>query len=190
MTTGMTIPPWSRVAALYSLQKAMILTPCWPSAGPTGGAGLAWPAGICNLIWAVIFFAINALCLFDLPILQFHRRVAAEDIHGDFQLAALRLDFLDHTAKIQERPVVDLDGFANFKIDLRFLLIFGLGDLGLDGLDLFRLRRRRPVTAHKTDDALGFANKIPGPLDEPIVLVQQRHVHKDVTGIQLACGHG
>jgi hypothetical protein len=25
---------------------------------PTGGAGLAWPAGICNLMWAMISFAI------------------------------------------------------------------------------------------------------------------------------------
>ena len=27
-----------------------MLTPCWPSAGPTGGAGVAFPAGICSLI--------------------------------------------------------------------------------------------------------------------------------------------
>ncbi len=36
-------PPW--VLALNSLQKPMMLTPCWPSAGPTGGAGFALPAG-------------------------------------------------------------------------------------------------------------------------------------------------
>ena len=28
-----------------ALQKLMMLTPCAPSAGPTGGAGLAAPAG-------------------------------------------------------------------------------------------------------------------------------------------------
>ena len=38
------------VAALNSLQNAMMLTPRGPSAVPTGGAGLAWPAGICNLM--------------------------------------------------------------------------------------------------------------------------------------------
>src|SRR5215510_7044199 len=57
MTTGITIPGWSLVLALNSLQKAMMLTPCWPSAGPTGGAGFAAPAGICSLICPVIFFA-------------------------------------------------------------------------------------------------------------------------------------
>src|SRR6267154_3674335 len=58
ITTGITRPASALVAALNSLQNAMMLTPCWPSAGPTGGAGLAWPAGICNLICPVIFFAI------------------------------------------------------------------------------------------------------------------------------------
>jgi hypothetical protein len=37
----------------------MILTPRGPSAVPTGGAGLAWPAGICSLIEATISFAIE-----------------------------------------------------------------------------------------------------------------------------------
>jgi hypothetical protein len=36
----------------------MMLPPRGPSAVPTGGAGLAWPAGICNLMWAMISFAI------------------------------------------------------------------------------------------------------------------------------------
>ena len=35
----------SPVFALYSLQNAAIFTPCWPNAGPTGGAGVALPAG-------------------------------------------------------------------------------------------------------------------------------------------------
>src|SRR5208283_1227387 len=59
MTTGMISPASALVAALNSLQKPMMLTPCWPSAGPTGGAGLAWPAGICNLMMPVTFFAIK-----------------------------------------------------------------------------------------------------------------------------------
>jgi hypothetical protein len=40
------------------LQNSMILTPCCPKAGPMGGEGLAWPAGIWSLIWAITFFAI------------------------------------------------------------------------------------------------------------------------------------
>ena len=46
----------SFVRALYSLQNAAMLTPCCPSAGPTGGAGVALPAGKASLINAVIFF--------------------------------------------------------------------------------------------------------------------------------------
>ena len=31
-------------------QIGMMLTPFWPRAGPTGGAGVALPAGICSLM--------------------------------------------------------------------------------------------------------------------------------------------
>src|ERR1700683_5788210 len=51
ITTGVGNPfskAW--VCALNALQNSMILTPCWPNAGPTGGLGLGWPAGICSLI--------------------------------------------------------------------------------------------------------------------------------------------
>src|SRR4029077_12735672 len=65
MTTGRISPACFCVVALNSLQKAMILTPCWPKAGPTGGAGFAWPAGICNLICPTISFAID-----DMPLTQ------------------------------------------------------------------------------------------------------------------------
>src|SRR5579863_6273788 len=60
ITTGMIRPSWSLpdVLALKALQKSMMLTPCGPNAVPTGGAGVALPAGICNFTFAVIFFAI------------------------------------------------------------------------------------------------------------------------------------
>jgi hypothetical protein len=47
ITTGIGMPG-SRfcVAALNSLQNCMMFKPRWPSAGPTGGEGLAFPAGI------------------------------------------------------------------------------------------------------------------------------------------------
>jgi hypothetical protein len=35
----------------------MMLTPCCPNAGPTGGAGFACPAGICNLMIALTTLA-------------------------------------------------------------------------------------------------------------------------------------
>src|SRR5450755_3698524 len=52
ISTGMMLPRWASVAALYCLQKSMMFTPCGPSAVPTGGAGVAWPAGSCTLTTA------------------------------------------------------------------------------------------------------------------------------------------
>ena len=46
------------VCALNPLQNSMMLTPCWPSAGPTGGEGFALPAGIWSFTIAWIFLAI------------------------------------------------------------------------------------------------------------------------------------
>ena len=54
----MIVPVSACVRALNALQNSMMLTPCWPSAGPTGGAGFAAPAGICSLINVRTFFAI------------------------------------------------------------------------------------------------------------------------------------
>src|SRR5574338_841878 len=45
------------VRALNCLQNSMMLTCAWPSAGPTGGAGVALPAGICSFTKPVAFFA-------------------------------------------------------------------------------------------------------------------------------------
>src|SRR5436853_5056833 len=64
MTTGIGIPfSIFAVAALNCLQKSMMARPRWPSAGPIGGEGLAAPAGTCNLMYPVIFFAITQLLL-------------------------------------------------------------------------------------------------------------------------------
>ena len=60
ISTGMIVPTWFSVAALYCFTKSMIATPCGPSAVPTGGAGLALPAGIWILtIAATLFFAMT-----------------------------------------------------------------------------------------------------------------------------------
>src|SRR6267154_1493724 len=116
------MPACSLVAALNSLQNAMMLTPCWPSAGPTGGAGFACPAGICNLICPTTFFAIKLRLLY-FPVFQFHRSVPAEHIHCHLQLAFVGIDFLDHTAEIEKRTVIDLNRFSHFKTDFRPLSI-------------------------------------------------------------------
>ena len=50
ISTGTMFPRCDSVAALYALQNSMMLTPCWPSAGPIGGAGVAAPAWIWSLM--------------------------------------------------------------------------------------------------------------------------------------------
>src|SRR4051812_16551806 len=57
-TTGMTIPAWFCVLALNCFTNSMMLTPWGPSAVPTGGAGVAAPAGHCSFTMALIFLAI------------------------------------------------------------------------------------------------------------------------------------
>ena len=61
ISTGMTLPRWVSVAALYCLTKSMMLTPCGPSAVPTGGAGVAWPAFSWTLTSAATFFFLGAI---------------------------------------------------------------------------------------------------------------------------------
>src|SRR3954468_17983367 len=56
ISTGTTLPRMDSVWALYALQKSMMLTPCGPSAVPTGGAGGAEPAWSWTLTSAAIFF--------------------------------------------------------------------------------------------------------------------------------------
>jgi hypothetical protein len=52
MTTGRVVPFSTDPTdfALNCFTNSMMLTPCWPSAGPTGGAGVASPAGSCSLM--------------------------------------------------------------------------------------------------------------------------------------------
>src|ERR1043166_9786655 len=197
MTTGMIMPLWSFVAALNSLQKAIMSTPCWPKAGPTGGAGFAWPAGICSLICPVTFFAIKIACrgdralrLLDLPILDFHRRVAAKNVDRHVQFALLRIDLLDHTAEIKKWAVIDLDGFADFKADLRTLGVLRFRNLRLDHRHFLGRNGDRTFAAHESDFSRCILYKIPRLFQNPFVFIEQHHVDVKLAGMQFAGGDG
>src|SRR5215470_20362861 len=85
-STGKIIPSGSlAVLALNCLQKSMMFKPCGPSAVPTGGAGVALPAGNCNLIVVWTFFAMF------LP----------QSLFSSFPLRPRLLTQLFHAGKIQ-----------------------------------------------------------------------------------------
>src|ERR1700722_6468956 len=59
ISTGMVVPFISLVLSLNCVTNWPMFTPCWPSAGPTGGAGVAWPPGHWSFTYAVICFAMR-----------------------------------------------------------------------------------------------------------------------------------
>src|ERR1700743_600119 len=96
----------------------MMLTPCWPSAGPTGGDGLALPAGSCNLTYPVIFFAMARHLFLPLPRkprpalldrreIQLDARGAAEDRHLHLELLLVHLHVVDGAGEVGEGAVED-----------------------------------------------------------------------------------
>src|SRR6201993_2417973 len=100
------------VCALKALQNSMMLTPCWPSAGPTGGAGFACPPGICSLMSVRTFFANLRTLLVDLLHLverELDRHLALEDVDEHLELLRVRVDVDDLAVEVAQRPRRDLD---------------------------------------------------------------------------------
>src|SRR6058998_3335646 len=101
-TTGRIRPSCPWVWALNPLQNSMMFTPCCPSAGPTGGEGFPFPAGICNLTTAWTFFTVvppgstRARPAWDV------RRQVPPPSYGP-----LRVDVLDGPLEVHERSVDD-----------------------------------------------------------------------------------
>src|SRR5205814_4717106 len=95
----------------------------------------------------------------------------------------------DDAVLVLEWAVSDLDRFADFKADFWFHLFFALFHLREHAVD-FRLahRDRFVLGAGKADHARCIADKIPGAPDELIALVEQMHVHDQITGEKLAGG--
>src|SRR5579884_375589 len=91
ISTGTICPTWLAVRSLYSLTKPMMLTACGPRPVPTGGAGVALPAGSCSLTIALTRFAIH--------LFQLGQRDAGAHGHAegvDLDLGQVALDLLDH----------------------------------------------------------------------------------------------
>src|SRR3954471_19372693 len=97
-----------------------MFTPCWPSAGPTGGAGVAWPPGHWSLIFDLISLAI-VVRLLDLPVLEIDRGGPTEHHDRDLDHALLGMDFLDGPLEVLERAFLDADVLALLEIDCDLL---------------------------------------------------------------------
>src|SRR5229473_5482443 len=138
-----------------------MLMPCGPSAVPTGGAAVAFPAWICTLTTALIFFAISLFHqLFDLEEVELDRRLTAEDRHEDLDLVALGVDLVDDAVEVGERTVGDPDGLALRERDLVLRRVEL--DLPQDRLDLaVRQGRRRSAHADEARDPGRVAHDIP-----------------------------
>src|SRR5229473_32327 len=179
-TTGRMSPSWLLVWALKPLQNSMMLTPCWPRAGPTGGDGLAFPAVICSFTIAWTFFAM--LEPLHLVVLELDGREAPEDRHHDLELAPLRVQVVDRALEVHERSLdhPHLVALLEGRLELRLLGAFL--HLPQDPLHLFgRQRHRLGPRAHEPGDLRGRAHEVPR-------LVGQLHLHQEVPGEELLLG--
>src|SRR5579863_844046 len=137
MSTGMTVPFWDSVAALYCLQNSIVWIPCGPRAVPTGGAGVAPPASSWILTTATIFLAmvlsLGDLELRDLGEVELHRGLSSEYVHEHLDLQLVLVD-LGHVARERgEGTGLDLHRVVHFE------LVRGHATLGrrdLDALDV------------------------------------------------------
>src|SRR3954453_16197256 len=127
----------------------MMFTPCWPSAGPTGGAGVAAPAWICNLMIAESFRFLGGISSFllDLDLRHLAERqldggLAAEDGHQHLELLCVHVDLVDRGRERGRGGVHDGDRLADLEVRLDRRLARTGGDVcalpargGLLGLD-------------------------------------------------------
>src|SRR6266436_4828741 len=155
-STGKIIPSGSlAVLALNCLQKSMMFRPCGPSAVPTGGAGVALPAGNCNLMVVCTFLAMSlpkslfallprsgSAQLLDAREIQFHGRRTAKNRDGNFQPAMIVVNLFDRAVKIRERAVHDAHLLVAFKHDFGLRAVRRNVDAVDDGVD-FRIGQRR-----------------------------------------------
>src|ERR1700738_512353 len=153
----------------------MMFTPCGPSAVPTGGAGVALPAGSSILSTARTFFfpiptSVNFL---DLQEVELDRRLPAEHVDEHLQLALLGVDLVDLAEEVGEGAVHDADALAQLELDpdLRLLL-----DLLQDRAKLVLVQRDRLVAGA---DEAGHPWRVP---DDVPGLVGHHHLDQDVTG--------
>src|SRR5437588_12937159 len=98
----------------------MMLIPCWPRAGPTGGAGLAAPPIAWSLMVVRTFLAMGSIGPRSGPLLLLYLVEAdldgglpAEDRDEHLQAAGVLVDLGDLARGVRQRPGDDLDRLAD-----------------------------------------------------------------------------
>src|SRR5690349_1363015 len=152
----------------------MMLTPCWPSAGPTGGAGLAAPAGTCSLMSVRTLRAIAGSNLLDLVEADLDRGLPTEDRHEDLELSRVLVDLRDLAGEVGQRTGDDLDRLADRELRARAR---ALGGLAVEqAVDLALVQRNRVVgRANEPGHAGRVLHELPG-------VVGEVHVHEQIAG--------
>src|SRR4051812_48330650 len=151
-----------------------MLMPCGPSAVPTGGAGVALPAGSCRVRTIRIFLATGCslllarvLELLDLEEVELDRGLTTEDADEHLQLVAFGVDLVDRADELGERPIGHAHALALLEGHpvLRRLHAHvpeDLLDLGLVERDGLRAHARDVAAADEAGDARRVADDEPG----------------------------
>src|SRR6516164_170098 len=129
ISTGMIWPALSSVAALYCRQNSMVCTPWGPRAVPTGGAGVAFPAGSWIFTMAATRrLAMNerSLQLRDLRELELDGCLPSEDVDENLQLELVLVDLGDGPGEVGERPFLHPHRLSH--------VVLEAGPAALDGL--------------------------------------------------------
>src|SRR6185437_13137394 len=185
----MIMSPCCAVRALKSLQNAMMLTPCWPSAGPTGGEGLALPAGSCNFTYPVIFFIARYLSvltraassesrpspLLDRREIELDARRTPEDRHLHLQLLLVHLHVVHRPREVGEGSVEDPNLLAHLEGLARLRLDDALLDPATQVVDLGDRHLLRGLVADEAGDLRGVLDEVPDDL-------AHLHLDEDVPG--------
>src|SRR5262245_25795257 len=187
-TTGRIRPSSLLVCALKPLQNSMMLTPCWPSAGPTGGDGFALPAGICSFTTAWTFFiALSrreelASDPLHLVVLELHGRGPPEDRHHHLHPSALRAHVVDYSLEVDERSCDQQPLVAPLEDRLGLGLLGARLHLPQDVLDLVvRQRDRLRPRSDEAGDLRRRAHEVPR-------VVGQLHLDEHVSREELLLG--
>src|SRR5947209_18732791 len=84
----------------------MMLTPWGPSAVPTGGAGVACPAGTWSFTTAVIGLAIRSLSMsLQLQVVELDRGRPPEQAYGDADLPLVAQHRFHRSGEVREPPL-------------------------------------------------------------------------------------